>query len=169
MSLCPSCKSAELEEHGPIAGRILPGGPAPKLSDQVISRTCPGCDYQEFEKELSHNVRAVTSHIVRVSSVEDSHRVIVRFVSDEPEENVLIKEFYIWFTNEYVQDCLRISARAKPEHFLRVAVLTAEAEYAKERQTPRHCGVDCRKYWGGCKVIMDPIHYFYPSREHGEL
>lgn len=165
MPLCPSCESAELEQHGPIAGRILPGGPTPKLSDQVISRTCPACDYQEFEKELSPNVRTVTSHIARVSSVQDSYRVIVRFVSDEPDENMLIKEFYIWLTNEYTQDFLEISTRAKPEHFLRAAVMIADAEYAKERQTPKLGGVDCRNYWGACKAVENPTQYTYPVKE----
>ena len=161
MERCSSCGSENIKQYGPYAGRVSSGGDVPKLGGQVVSYKCFECEHQEFEKYLTEGVRIVTSHIVKVQRDLDCYRVIVRFVSDIPEKGALIKEFYVWLSNVYVQDYLEISKSSKETDYLRAAVLVAEEEYRKMGQVPSYSGVDCRNSWG-CKIVESAETYVYP-------
>lgn len=158
---CLFCGSTNVVQHGPFAGRILPGGDAPKLSDQLISYHCEDCKLIAYEKRLTSGVRAITSHITKEGRAENVKRVIVQFISDDPNE-ALIKEFYVWLTNIFVQDNYGLKDKAKDNDFLLAAILVAEQEYRRESDTPKHGGVDCRNK-GGCKIVLNPYIYNYPT------
>lgn len=161
---CPYCGSSNITQHDPFAVRILPGGNVPKVNDLLKSYRCHDCNLMTYEKQLSSGVRVITSHIAKEArSKEDAHRVIVRFISDDPEENMTIKEFYIWVENTYIQDrILHLDHFAKKEEVLRSAILLAAEEYAKTGNTPSHNGMDCRSEWKCCKQINNTENYGYP-------
>lgn len=160
MTKCISCGSENVQQYGPYAGRVVPGGELGDIKDQTVQFKCFDCDFVAFQKELTSVVRIITSHIVKEGRAEDVQRVIVRFISDEPEADRLIKEFYIWLTNIFVQDYLRLPKRAQQEDFLRAAISVAESEYSVNRDTPRHNGIDCRN--SGSRQVVDPTTYDYP-------
>jgi hypothetical protein len=166
MDSCPNCKSKNIKQNGPFAGRVAPGLKMPTQNDLTTYYECRECDFVAFEKNLSSGVRILTSHIVPEGRAkDDTDRVIVRFISDDPEENVTIKEFYIWIQNIYVQDhVLHLK-----DHFvdrnevLRAAVLLAEEEFKKNgNYVPSYDGIDCRNEWGCCKPINNAGYYAFP-------
>jgi hypothetical protein len=162
MKKCSSCGSDRVKQYGPYAS----AKPGIHLHDQITSAECRDCEYVEFQKYATHGVRIVTSHIVKEGRADDVQRVIVRFVSDEPDENRLIKEFYIWLTQVFVQDSLPLQTRAETNDFLRVAVLVADEQYHKAHQVPTHGGVDCRNAYGGCEIVTQPKKYNYPVKRN---
>lgn len=137
MLKCEQCHSSDVKQLGPFGGRVIEGGGPPSLNGQIIFYVCNECSYQEAEKNLTEGVRVVTAHIARVQSDLDSYRVIVQIVSDSPVEGALIKEFYAWFTNVYVQDYLGISHSSKEPDYLRAAALVAEEEYREKGQVTK--------------------------------
>ena len=116
---CSLCGSIKIKQYGPYAS-IKPGV---RMHDLIMSAECLDCKYVEFQKHATHGIRMVTSHIIKEGRAEDVKRVIVRFVSDEPDDNRLIKEFYIWLTQVFVQDLFSLQTRAQTKDFLRAAIL----------------------------------------------
>ncbi|TSC72618.1 MAG: hypothetical protein G01um101438_335 [Parcubacteria group bacterium Gr01-1014_38] len=164
MPQCTSCGSSDFTQYGPYAGRIVAGGEVPDLKDQIIARKCSACEYLQLEKQLTSGVRVATAHIVKEGRAEDVQRIIVRFLSDEPDQNALIKEFYIWLTQVFVEDLLRLKESAEAHDFLQAAILVAGSEYRKAHQVPKYGGVDCREEFGGCRIVSRPETYNYPIK-----
>lgn len=162
MTRCSSCGSTNIKQYGPYAS----SKPGTHLHDQITSAECFDCRYVEFQKYATYGVRIVTNHITKEGRADDVQRVIVRFVSDEPDDNRLIKEFYIWLTQVFVQDLLSLQTRAQTNDFLRAAVLIADEQYRKEHQVPPYGGVDCRNEYGGCEVVMHPEKYDYSVKQN---
>lgn len=165
MDSCPKCRSKNIKQNGPFAGRMGPGLKTTTQHDLITYYECRDCGFVAYEKNLTSGVRILTAHIVKEGRAkDDADRVIVRFISDDPEENMTIKEFYIWVENTYVQDyILHLDHFAKKEEVLRSAIMLAEEEYRKSgNNTPSHNGIDCRNEWGCCKPINDAERYGYP-------
>ena len=65
------------------------------------------------EMQLVENVRIKISHSCQIKEGVDVWRVIVDLISDYPDKDRLIKEYFVWVTDEYLEDKANLTADIK--------------------------------------------------------
>lgn len=111
---------------------------------------------------LVENLRIEVGNSVPIKEGVEAWRVIVRFVSDSPEQNRLIKEYFVWVTGEYLEDKAQLSAyKESAEKF---ALDMAKKRFEESgKQTPVENGISCNNKDG--MIIVNPKTYVHPLEQ----
>lgn len=111
---------------------------------------------------LAKNLRLEVKHSCPVKEGVEVWRVIATFISDFPEENKLVKDFFVWVTGEYLEDKAKMTAdKNSAEKFA--------LDFVKKRfkesgnQIPIESGVSCSNEEG--VVIVNPKIYIHPAEQ----
>lgn len=92
--------------------------------------------------QLIEGIRIEIAHSVPVKLGSESWRVIINYISDIPDNDKLIKSYYIWVTGEYLGDKYKLEENIKSAQKFAL-------EFAKKRfeesnnQIPKEKGVSC--------------------------
>src|SRR3989344_1913782 len=113
------------------------------------------------EHILDEHLKIRVKHIVPVKPNAEAWRIIVDFISDFPEENRIIKEYYVWVTGEYLEDKGKLSANI--ESAQNFALQFAKMRYEKSNhQIPIENGTSLSNSEG---VVVDPKEYVHPEEK----
>lgn len=100
-------------------------------------------------KNLNDAVTIETAHFARVKKDADVFRVIVNFNSNGD----LIKEYYVWLTDIFTEDRLRLKRSAEQSDYEKIALDLAEESFIKNnRSVPVETGLDASNKRGVQKV-----------------
>lgn len=112
---------------------------------------------------LTEGVRVRAESFVQVKKDHDVYRVTLDFISDFPDKNRLIKHYYVWLTDVFTEDYLRIrDRRPKEEDYSKVALALAEKRFKEcDSETPPEEGLDASNERGILK-IKDTKNYIHP-------
>ncbi len=112
--------------------------------------------------KLTGGLHIVTGHIRPVKEGVETWRVIVKFVSDSPEQNKLIKDYFVWVTGEYLEDKAKLSVdKESAEKF---ALGLAKKRYEESaNQVPVENGISCSNKDG--MIIINNKTYVHPLEQ----
>lgn len=110
--------------------------------------------------ELVSGVRAIVNSTYPIKEGTEIWRVLVKFISDIPEKNKVIKDYYIWITGEYLEDKAKLQANTESaENF---ALTFAKRRFGESgNQVPIENGVSCSLKEG--IVIVNPKEFIHPA------
>lgn len=114
-----------------------------------------------MELKLAEGVRVKVSHFSRVRQGYGAYRVTLDFISDQPHENRIIKEYYIWLTDIFTEDFLHIRHSATAEDYEKVALQLAQQRFDSESEVPPENGLDASNERGINKII-DAVNFKHP-------
>lgn len=112
--------------------------------------------------QLLENLRIEIGHSCQVREGAEAWRVIINFISDYPDKNRIVKEYFVWVTGEYLRD----KESVEPD------IMVAEnfaLEVTKKRfiesgnQTPVENGISCSRFEN--VVIVNPKTYIHPMEQ----
>lgn len=109
---------------------------------------------------LARCVRAVVKHddIHPIRNGNESRRVRVRILSDYPEENRLIKYYYVWITEEYVH--LNYKDELSDELASKIALGVVQKRFTENNnETPIEDGISLSD---SEEIIVDPKKFTHP-------
>ena len=114
------------------------------------------------EIKLIDNFRIVIRSLIPMKKNVEIWCIIVSFVSDFPEKNKFLKEYYIWVTGEYLEDKLHLPADINSAQ--KFALEFAKKRFEKSgNQIPIENGVFCSNKEG--IAIVDPKFFVYQKRK----
>ena len=114
------------------------------------------------EIKLIENLRIKISRIVPVKENVETWRIIISFISDYPENNKLIKEYFIWVTGEYLENKAKLSSDINSTQ--KFALSFAKNRFEESgNQIPVENGVSCSNEEG--VVIVDPKFFVHPKEK----
>lgn len=114
------------------------------------------------ELELQENLRIVIKSSVPVKENVEIWRIIISFISDYPENNKLVKEYFVWVTGEYLEDKAKLSAEINSAQ--KFALSFAKKRFEESgNQIPVENGVSCSNEEG--VVIVDPKFFVHPKEK----
>ena len=109
---------------------------------------------------LTQGLRIAIGHSCPVREGVEAWRVIIKFISDSPEQNKLIKDYFIWVTGEYLEDKAKLSA--DEESAGRFSLDLAKKRYEESgNQVPVENGISCSNKDG--MIIVNPKTYIHSS------
>ncbi len=114
-----------------------------------------------MELELTSGMRVKVAHFARVRQDYGVYRVILNFISYQPDKNRLIKEYYVWLTDIFTEDFLHIRHSAKEEDYGQVALQLAKQRFDSEREVPPENGLDASNE-RGINRIVDAVNFIHP-------
>ena len=114
-----------------------------------------------MELELTVGVRVKVAHFVRVRQDYGAYRVILNFISDQPDKNRLIKEYYVWLTDIFTEDFLHIRQAATEDDYEKVALQLAKQRFDSELEVPPENGLDASNERGINKIV-DAVNFIHP-------
>lgn len=114
------------------------------------------------EIELIKNLRVKILHAVPIKENAEAWRIIVSFISDYPENNKLIKEYFVWVTGEYLEDKAKLSADINSAQKFTLSFAKKRFEESGN-QIPVENGVSCSNEEG--VVIVDPKFFVHPKEK----
>lgn len=114
------------------------------------------------ELELLKNLRVVIKSAVPVKENVEAWRIIVSFISDFPEKNKLIKDYFVWITSEYLEDKTKLSADINSAQKFTLSLAKKRFEESGN-QIPVENGVSCSNEEG--VVIVDPKFFIHPKEK----
>lgn len=117
-----------------------------------------------MEIQLTDGVRAKASHFARVRKDYEAYRVIVSFISDRSDKNRLIKDYYVWLTDIFADDFLRIHRKTTQDDFERVALAFAKKRFEECGEVPPEEGLDASNE-RGINKIADAKNYVHPVEQ----
>lgn len=117
-----------------------------------------------MEIQLTDGVRAKVSHFAQVRKDYEAYRVIVSFISDQPDKNRLIKDYYIWLTDIFTDDFLRIRWKTTENDFKKVALALAKKRFDECGEVPPEEGLDASNE-RGINKIADAKNYIHPVEQ----
>jgi len=117
---------------------------------------------QTDEIELIKNLRIKIQHAVPVKENVETWRVIIAFISDFPEKDKLVKEYFIWVTSEYLEDKAQLSADIESAQKFGLTFTKKRFEESGN-QIPVENGVSCSNEEG--VVIVDPKFFIHPKEK----
>lgn len=111
---------------------------------------------------LVEGLRIIVSHSVPVQEGSDVWRIIVNFISDIPDKDRLIKEYYVWVTGEYLEDIAKLDANI--ESAQKFAIDIAKKRFIESgNQIPVENGISCSNKNG--IIYVNPKEFVYPEQE----
>lgn len=115
------------------------------------------------EKTLVEGVRVKVQHVAPVKEGTEVWRVIVDFISDQPDPDRLIKEYFVWVSGEYLEDKAGLEAdgEAAKKFALR---WTAKRFKESGNEVPVENGIYCSEVDG--EVIVDPKSFIHPAEKN---
>ena len=114
------------------------------------------------EIQLIEYVRAVVKHSCPVKEGSEVWRIIVAYISDYPDKNRTIKDYYIWVTGEYLEDKTEFSADIKSAE--KFALDLAKKRFKESgNQVPIENGISCSNNEG--VVLVGPKEFIHPEEE----
>ena len=115
------------------------------------------------EMQLVENVRIKIGHSCQVKKGTDVWRVIVNFISDFPDKDRLIKEYFVWVTDDYLED--KAGLIPNLESAEKFALIFVKKRFIKSScQVPIENGVTCSVEGG--VAIIDPKNYIHPVEKN---
>lgn len=112
--------------------------------------------------KLSEGLRLIAGHMCLVKEGVEAWRVIIKFISDSPEQNRLIKDYFVWVTGEYLEDKAQLSA--DEESAEKFALDLAKKRYEESgNQVPVENGISCSNKDG--IIIVNPKTYIHSSEQ----
>ncbi len=78
-----------------------------------------------MELILTEGVRVKVSNFTLVRQDYEFYRVVLNFISDSPDKNRLIKEYYVWLSTVYTDDFLQIRRKTTEVDYKTVALALA--------------------------------------------
>lgn len=117
-----------------------------------------------MEVQLTTGVRAKASHFARVRKDHEAYRVIVSYISDHPDKDRLIKDYYVWLTDVFTDDFLKIRRKTTEDDFKNVALALAKKRFDECGEVPPEEGLDASNERGILK-IQDAKNYIHPVEQ----
>lgn len=114
------------------------------------------------EIELINNIRIKILHVVPVKEYVEAWRIIVSFISDYPEKNKLIKEYFVWVTGEYLEDKAKLSADINSAQKFALDLSKKRFEESGN-QLPVENGISCSNEEG--ITIVAPKFFVHPKEK----
>jgi hypothetical protein len=114
-----------------------------------------------MEIELTTGIRVRTSHFTLVRQDFEIYRLVLNFISDSPDKNRLIKEYYVWLSERYVEDVLHIIGDVVQVDYEKVALGLAEQRFNKLKEVPPETGLDVSQE-RGIIPVADATNYIHP-------
>lgn len=114
-----------------------------------------------MELDLTEGVRVKVSHFALVRQDYEFYRVVLHFISDQPNKNRLIKEYYVWLSQRYVDDELHIRRKTTQEDYEKIALQLAKKRFDKYGEVPPETGLDVSQDRGMIPV-PDAQNYIHP-------
>jgi len=111
---------------------------------------------------LINNIRIKILHAVPVKENVETWRIIISFISDYPENNKLVKEYFVWVTGEYLEDKAKLSADMNNARKFALSFTKKRFEES-DNQIPVENGVFCSNEEG--IVIVDPKFFVHPKEK----
>ena len=109
--------------------------------------------------QLLDDLKIVTSHYCQVRDGAEVWRVVLSFISDIPDKNRLIKEYYVWVTGDYLNQ----KEQTVPNIDLAVhfALRLAQKRFVESgNQVPIENGISCSLEDG--ELIVNPRSFVHP-------
>ena len=119
-----------------------------------------------MELSLVNGVRVKVDHFAMVRQDFGAYRVTLNFISDHPDKNRLIKEYYVWLTDIFTEDFLRLRRNATEDDYKEVALKLAKQRFDSESEVPPEEGLDASNERGVNRVndAKNFIHLVEKSR-----
>ena len=114
-----------------------------------------------MELQLIEGVRVKVHHFALVKQDYEVYRVVLHFISDQPDKNRLIKEYYVWLTDVFTDDFLHINRKTTEEDFKTVALALAQKRFDECGDVPPEGGLNASNEEGIVK-IPDAINFIHP-------
>jgi hypothetical protein len=114
-----------------------------------------------MELELTEGVRVKVAHFARVRQDYGAYRVVLNFISDHPDKNRLIKEYYVWLTDIFTEDFLHIRHGAKKRDYEKVALQLAKQRFDSKLEVPPENGLDASNERGTNRIV-DAVNFIHP-------
>lgn len=115
------------------------------------------------EMQLLENVRIKIGHSCQVKKDADVWRVIVDFISDFPDKERLIKEYFVWVTDDYLDDNAGLTPNIESAE--KFALNFVKKRFIKlNNQIPIENGASCSVEEG--VIIVDPKNYIHPIEKN---
>lgn len=114
-----------------------------------------------MEINLMPGVRVKAVHFALVRQDYEFYRVALNFLSDSPDKNRLIKQYYVWLSQRYVDDTLRIRRKTTQQDYEKVALNLAKQRFDKYQEVPPETGLDVSQE-RGIIPISDAQNYIHP-------
>ena len=122
-----------------------------------------------MDRNLVDGVHASASNadVVRVRKGYDVYRVLVHIYSDIPTKDALIKNYYVWMTEEFASDSLHQTAKLGDHEYVMAALQELSGRYfGNSNEVPPENGLDCSNE-RGVIPINDAEHDVHPvEQEH---
>lgn len=112
--------------------------------------------------ELVDGVRAEIFAVHPVKEGSEVWRVTIKFMSDQPEANKLIKEYYVWVTGEYLEDKARMDANTDSAQEFALSLVKKRFEESG-KQVPIENGISCSNKEG--IIIVNPKEFIHPQEK----
>lgn len=118
------------------------------------------------EIQLVPGVRLKVSNFVRVRKDCDVYRLVLDYISDQPEKNHLIKHYYVWLTDVFTEDYLKTSNRHLTEDdYNNVALTLAKDRFVNcGNEVPPEEGLDASSE-RGVNRVADAKNFIHPVEE----
>jgi len=115
-----------------------------------------------MEDQLTRGARVKVSHFVQVRKDHGAYRVILSFISDEPDKNRLLKDYYVWLTDIFTDDFLRIRRKTTENDYKTVALTLAKGRFEDcGNEVPPEDGLDASNE-RGINKISDAKNFVHP-------
>lgn len=114
-----------------------------------------------MELDLTEGVRVKVSHFALVRQDYEVYRVVLNFISDQPDKNRLIKEYYVWLTNIFTDDFLHIRRKTTEDDFKTVALALAKQRFDACGEVPPEEGLNASNESGVVR-IPDAKNFIHP-------
>jgi hypothetical protein len=118
-----------------------------------------------MEKTFSAGLRATasTDDVVQVRKNYPVFRILVHIYSDIPDKNMLIKNYYVWATEDFVSDSLHLRKAPGDNDYALAALqeLSGRVLADPEGEIPSENGLDCSNEHG-VVTVNDAENYVHP-------
>lgn len=113
------------------------------------------------EVRLAEGVRLKAHHFAAVRQDYEFYRIVLHFISDIPDRDRLIKEYFVWLSERYVDDYLHLRRATTQQDYEKVALELAAQRFNLRREVPEETGLDVSQDRGVIPVA-DVAHYTHP-------
>ena len=117
-----------------------------------------------MQTDLTTGVRATTStdDVVQVKKNYPIYRILVHIYSDVPQKNMLIKDYYVWMTEDFASDALHMREALQDKDYALAALQELVGRFMdNDNEVPPENGIDCSNE-NGVVPIMDAENYVHP-------